>query len=564
MSVAVAWVSYHEPHIIRRGYWDQGLLERVIDRSLWRPAAALDYCHYAGVDKVPDGEGAVVVVPGQHHTSADDVARLNAELARLPWAVVVLTGDECSHFPWRELAHPAMRLWVMTPQPGVHDDCPARFVGEGWRYDTPDVLATFAAEASEKAQDWFFAGQVTHRRREMMAGALRRMGPAAGHLVETPGFTQGLDRAQYLRGLAGAKVAPCPAGACTPDSFRLYEALEAGCLPLLDDTSPQGWSGFWSLMGEARPPAPVVTEWRQVGLTIGEVLRCWPANANRAFAWWQQYKRTIAYALDDDVRQVGGGAEPVAATPNDLADLVTVLVPTSPIPSHPSTAIIEQTLASVVERLPGCEVFVMADGVRPEQEDRRDDYERYLRQLLHLTNRTAAVVPFVHDEHLHQAEMTRRALELVRTPLVLFVEHDTPLVGDVPFDALARVVLSGTADAIRLHHEAAVLDEHRYLMADLEPVDVDGVSLQRTGQWSQRPHLARASWYRWLLDGHLFGPGTRTMIEDRLYGEIATPWVERHQWGGWCKLWMFTPEGDVKRSTHLDGRAGDPKFEMTW
>jgi hypothetical protein len=32
---------------------------------------------------------------------------------------------------------------------------------------------------------------------------------------------------------------------------------------------------------------------------------------------------------------------------------------------------------------------------------------------------------------------------------------------------------------------------------------------------------------------------------------------------GWYgrRLWIYTPEGNINRSSHLDGRGGDPKFD---
>lgn len=564
--IPVVWVSYRKPSIISRGYWDQGLLERVLDRRAWRPAAALEYSHHDGFAELPAGaDGAVVVVPAQHHHLDDEVARLNADMAPLRWVVLILTGDECSLFPWRQLEHPNLRLWVMTPRPRMHEACEATFIGEGYQADVPEVLAEFGREAHERPVAWFFAGQVTHSRRKQLVAFLRMLQRRIrGDLVETPGFLQGLEHGDYLRRMAMAKVAPCPSGPGTPDSFRAYEALEAGALPLVDAVTPEGWDGYWPFVyGEV--PFPVVANWRDVRLEVEQALAGWPANANRATAWWAAQKRSMAYRLDDDVREVSGGyaGSPPAPTLAGLADLVTVLVPTSPIPSHPSPAITLETLRSVQERLPGCEILVMADGVRPEQEERRGDYEEYLRALSWWAARSHNVLPLIHDEHLHQAEMTRRALKFVRTPLVLFVEHDTPLCEQIPWQQLAGVLLEGTADVIRLHHEAHVLEPHRYLMVDPAPVDVAGVSLQRTAQWSQRPHLARTEWYRGMLDGH-FPAGCRTMIEDAFYGKVATPWVERQQWGVHCRLWMYAPEGDMKRSLHLDGRAGDPKYEMTW
>ncbi len=242
-----------------------------------------------------------------------------------------------------------------------------------------------------------------------------------------------------------------------------------------------------------------------------------------------------------------------------LADHITVLVPTSPIPSHPSTAIIDATFGSLsAAGLDVCRTIVMADGVRQEQEDRTEGYATYLNALM-----LGGVTLYVAPEHLHQAEMTRRTLEQVSTPLILFVEHDTPLCGEIPWASMCAAIDSGEADVIRLHHEAGVLKPHRYLMAGKRR-DVHGVPLQPTAQWSQRPHLASAEWYRWMLDLY-FPAHARTMIEDRLYSEIATPWVERSEWGKVCKLWLYAPtEGSWKRSEHLDGRAGEQKFSMTW
>lgn len=244
-----------------------------------------------------------------------------------------------------------------------------------------------------------------------------------------------------------------------------------------------------------------------------------------------------------------------------LTDLITVLVPTSPIPSHPSTAIIDETLDSLVAAgLEKCRVLVLADGVRAEQEDRQEAYESYLERLRLGAN--AAVVRFF--EHRHQAAMTRIALEQVRTPLVLFVEHDTPLVGEIPWESMANAILAAPCkvDVIRLHYEAQVLDCHRYLMAG-KVETLRGVRMWRTAQWSQRPHLASTGWYRAMLDRY-FPLTCRTMIEDRVYGEFATPWVERGQWGLEVKLWLYHPEGSIKRSTHLDGRENDPKYDMSW
>ena len=557
MTVPVRWVSYHEPDIIPRGYWDQGLLERVMDRRAWRPPSALEYVH-----DVAAGRGAVVVVPAQHHAHRRDVERLEQETAGLDWVLLVLTGDECSLWPWSTFTHPRFGLWVMTPRPHTHEGAEAFFFGEGYHPDVPDVLWGLHPMAPPKPREWAFAGQVTHTRREELAGALDRLGPSGGTLIATPGFTRGFERREYLGLLASAKVAPCPSGPCTPDSFRLYEALEAGCWPLADATTPEGWPGFWEQV-YGTVPFPVVEDWSTVGDLIAAGVDGWPANANRAGAWWMARKREMALRLDDDVRRLAQLPRP--HSPRTPPDAITVLVSTSPIASHPDPSVLFATLDSIAAAgLEGCEVMLMCDGVRPEQEHRRADYEHYLREVVWACHhRWRNVLPVIYDTHLHQAEMTRRALVDVRTPLVLFVEHDTPLVGEIPWTTMARAITAGPAQVIRLHHEADVLEPHRYLMLDDESRDVGGVPLRRTAEWSQRPHLASANWYRSMLAKH-FKTTARTMIEDRLYSIVSTPWVERHKWGKECRLYLYAPEGSMKRSTHLDGRAGEDKYGMTW
>lgn len=553
--IRVVWVSYKQPDIIARGYWDHGLLERIFDRRIWTPVGAHEYTHYTDFGDVPEGEGAVVVVPAQHHH--DQVKRLNRDLARLSWCLLILTGDECALFPWRSIIHPNLRLWIMTPRPETHADSGARFIGEGWHVDTPDVIATIPLDAERT--DWFFAGQVTHQRREECVAALKDV--PNGELIETPGFTQGLDRHDYLQRLGRAKIAPAPSGPGTPDSFRLFEALEAGTVPLADAVTPEGWTGYWDLL-LGKPPFPVVEDWGAAPEIIEAILGVWPEYAARLTAWWQQYKRNLVYMMDSDVTDLSD----LPGRVDQPSDRVTVIMPTSVIPSHPDTRIIEETIGSIREQpgLAHAEIMVMADGIRAEQADCRDRYDEYLRRLTLLAMRLRNVVVYVADEHLHQGCLTRNALKHVRTPTVLFVEHDTPICGDIPWTELTMAVMSGQANVIRFHHEALVLKVHQHLMLDKIPVKIHGAPLLRTVQWSQRPHLASTDFYREMIDTY-FGSKSRTMIEDVMHGVVDQAWRE-HGVEGWdqFKLWMFAPNGDIKRSLHSDGRGEDPKYDMLY
>jgi len=497
-----------------------------------------------------EGEGAVVVCPARYHTPA----QVNDLIAPLPWVVLILTSDEESTFDAAAVEHPNARLWVMTPRPDRHYPEGTRFLGEGFNPATRPTLA--ATGNPDRTTDVFLSAQNTHKRRHELFNVLERSERGWSRDVQaTPGFMQGYGRDEYLGRMARAKVAPCPSGPATPDSFRLYEALEAGCVPLADVTAPGPYPnrGYWEMVAPAAP-FELVAYWHEVEKYIAAALHGWPRNAAECQAWWVRHKRKMTLDLLDDVAEVAG----LPAPDRDVNDMITVLMPTSPIPSHPSLDIIAETVQSVRDRLPGAEILVMADGVSPDMAHRRPDYDEYLRRLAWVSNlEWDNVVPFLFGTHTHQVGMTRRILDEVRTPLVLFVEHDTPLVGDVDWAGCARAVLSGAANLIRFHHEASVLDPHKHRMVDEVPRDVEGVPLLRTVQWSQRPHLAATGVYRNWLDAGWWRESDG-MIEDRMHSVLETDWSQ-HRDPARFRLTMYAPEGDIKRSTHLDGRGTDPK-----
>jgi len=144
-------------------------------------------------------------------------------------------------------------------------------------------------------------GQVTHIRRIQCVEQLRKM--PNGYLLENKGFWQGLERSEYYRVLASAKIIPCPSGPTTPDSFRMAEALEAGCLPIVDATCPvRGYpEGFWRNIFGYDPPFPIIEDWRDLPRVMEISLQGWPDNRNRAYEWWKGYKGRMKQWLAEDL-----------------------------------------------------------------------------------------------------------------------------------------------------------------------------------------------------------------------------------------------------------------------
>lgn len=300
----VIWVSYHQPEILARGYWDQAILEETFNKGNFVHHDG--FSSFANNQKAEDAEasmpGAVIVINGRTHI--EDTERLNADIASLRWCLLIITGDEETLFPWREVHHPLMRVWVQLPRMNEHNDTSFKLIN-GYRTGTAQVLKELGPQ--QRTLAWFFAGQVNHDRREQCIAVLRQFAPLyPNQTIATDGFGKEVVNFDgYLRGLASAKVAPCPSGIETPDTFRVYEALEAGCIPVVDAFSTRNQApGFWEYIFGKDIPFPIIDYWDKFPAVLDQLLKEYPANANRVSAWWQLKKRELFWRLVDDVKEL--------------------------------------------------------------------------------------------------------------------------------------------------------------------------------------------------------------------------------------------------------------------
>ena len=252
---------------------------------------------------------------------------------------------------------------------------------------------------------------------------------------------------------------------------------------------------------------------------------------------------------------------------------LTVLIPTSPIPSHPSTAILDETIANI-RKYTDAEIIIMCDGVHSSLEHRRGDYKRYIDAIQSKKvngDYGNCHIP-VFENHEHQARMTRFVLQnMVKTPLIMFCEHDCSPIGDIPFEKICEYVAtedSSYINCIRFNIFDKTPAEHQYLMLSEEPETihewvvggevVKTIKATRTIQWSQRPHIAKAQWYRNILKT-FFPPNDKTMIEDVMHSVVQTQYDlnKRDDFG----LAIYAPdEGTQLRSYHSDARGSDEKI----
>lgn len=509
-----------------KGYWDYGILDDILYEF-----------EFYEVSQLPEADSAIVVIPARSHYQVAD--RINAELKKIKKVILFLMGDEEAVFPIEKIKHEAIQIWVQNPKPKKHDQY--NKLGCGY----PPDIKNFT-QYPDKIEDWFFAGQITHDRRRQMLEALKDVGN--GSILPTKGFTQGFKQSDYYYKLSNAKVAPCPSGPETPDTFRLFEALELGCVPIADtQTSKENWSGFWQWLFEQDVPFPILEHYEQLKGYIEESAQKYPVLNNHCQAWWIRYKSLLRQKLINQLSEFGV----------ENNNLISVVIPISPIPSNPDTKIIMETIQSIRHHL-DCPIYLTFDGVRKEQIDMLPSYQEYTRSILWQLRQYKNVYPIIFYDHLHQVGLMREVIKLIQTPLLLYVEQDTPLVIDevIEWDKINNFIMSGESNLVRLHFEGVIPKDHESLM-----IGKPDKGFLKTVQWSQRPHIASTAFYKRILETY-FTENANCFIEDLIHGKLMEDWINygMQGWNQW-RVHIYHPKGHIKRSYNLDGRAGSKKYD---
>lgn len=524
------------PEASARNQWDFGLLKSLFDDLGYDYSQDYDHFDYGMT-------GGIVVVPARHHVGRE--LEIDAELGKLPWAKLFLIGDEEGSFDVSLITQPKVEITVQNPRPDKHDMY--NRLGTGF---PSHMINAIPKGTPTKDLDYFFAGQATFHapnlsppmnvnfRRKEMADQLE-LNKANGEIFRSEGFTQGLEHEMYYDYLGRAKVAPCPSGPELPDTFRMYEALEMGCVPIADEQTqtmkggeifPEYWTWFW---GE-EPPYPVIKDYQNLNGYIEDCVMQYPDLNNKCQAWWYQKKWEIKDGIYPD-------------------QMITVVIPVSPISSHPDTAVLDETIASIRHHLPKVKIIVSFDGIREEQGDWAIAYLEHIRAVMY---KHRDIYPVLFGEHRHQSGMMKVLLEQhIKTPLVMYVEQDTPLEKTlIEWGPIIDLLQEGTSNLVRFHHESSIPKDHEHMM--LNSFD----TFTQTVQWSQRPHVATTAFYRRVMSE--FSDKTNCFIEDHMHGIVWNSYQQDgklayNQW----RLHIYTPQGNIRRSYHTDGRQGAEKYD---
>lgn len=511
---------------------------------------AADDVSFESVDRWEDCESVAPILfrVAARHLSTLDVAEV---VGMFQHPTVLLLSDEEGVFDVDLFceAVPQAKVFIQTPHlDRTYPDQVVGYLPVGYsRAVRAHSLARAEVEKTPPAKTMpvSFSGQVTHPRREVWAEAMERLEGLgiSTDLMFTDGFMKGVSQESYAHTMAAAEICPAPPGPVTPDTFRFWEALELGGLPVAEDREywnavfPEGWRSTTvdtvlseQLVGDP-PPVEYITATIAGRQSVGEPLSTIAGCAYLEAKW----------RMRDEIKRACGSYSNTK-----------VFISASPVKSHPDSSMLTETVMSARRQLPDSTIFVLFDGVREEQLDLGDAYYEHVREIVWRCRTDPAwanVVPVFDGFWRHQALTFEKALMRLTHlgDLVLFMEHDTPFL-DRWIDWEACAVEAQSGRIIRFHF-MQIPEEHEYLMRGNW-----GAVFIQTVQWSQRPHLVRADVYAGLLERH-FTSKSRTMIEDVLYSPFSTG--AEH-----AEILIYAREADIAYTGHTDGRAGDEKFSM--
>jgi hypothetical protein len=170
-----------------------------------------------------------------------------------------------------------------------------RFFALGYRSGFNGHLIRKAVE--ERRYRWSFAGQLKTSRFTMLSAATQIPG-GRYHLTQRFADPQGLAPISYAELLSDSKFVLCPRGNHSLECFRVYEAMEAGAIPIVEDPAfdddaqvlADSQKSYWFHALGPSFPCPRIGSWNKLRQCIESIPL---TTANVVTTWWQDYKAKL-------------------------------------------------------------------------------------------------------------------------------------------------------------------------------------------------------------------------------------------------------------------------------
>ncbi len=173
-----------------------------------------------------------------------------------------------------------------------------------------------ARTAADRPHLWSFAGRIVRSERQRAIAAVRtELGAGYEHSIPVWDAPTSLSTQDYAALMLDSLFVPIPVGNVNIECFRMYEALEAGCIPIaVESTDRQPHPYYRRLFQADDLPFPQIRDWEtdlpQLGLS-----RWSPEQREEVrvacYTWYQERKRRTRSRVHRALVQAFGGREPL-------------------------------------------------------------------------------------------------------------------------------------------------------------------------------------------------------------------------------------------------------------
>ncbi len=289
--------------------------------GLWETDWILELLSDFEINEIMDGKYEVamdrsVIVVGKY--SGDYFKKLKENGYR--FGIIHISDETYSHPTdfYRSSAFVFRNYWHKQFQSMDHVHCFPLGYKHGFACSADKIENLFSRNYT-----WSFAGQIIdHPTRQEMIGQMKKVPDFFFYEIFRFNDSSSLSTQDYRDVLLRSVFAPCPRGYWNLDSFRVYEALEAGCIPIVEK---QPLDYFSLLFGNH--PFLVVNSWSEApGLILDLFQDPFQLEKRRqeCYDWWvnlkketrKKFKETIRETLFDPFEYVEDG---FSVDPNDPA-----------------------------------------------------------------------------------------------------------------------------------------------------------------------------------------------------------------------------------------------------
>jgi hypothetical protein len=274
---------------------------------------------------------AVLVISGDISGQGQQITEyVRRHGASGPRPIVIHMSDEWFGHP-KDFYADAAVVFRNHFHPNLVDGKHVRYLPLGYSSNMPRPAKL--KPVTERAHLWSFSGELKQRRNQMLDAA-RAVGPGFEWLTTQWDDKAALGRQDYADVLAESTFVMCPAGNITPDTFRFYEALEFGAIPVVEDSGglraltriltpsrlirvkpwkERRWRqcirkamtpSYWNQLYSNELPFPLVCNWWELEDALDELNTEHTAGAVQV--WWQALKLRTRSELATAVQSVYG------------------------------------------------------------------------------------------------------------------------------------------------------------------------------------------------------------------------------------------------------------------